>query len=907
MRKIFTLLLSLLTLSIMANPINKKLAEQIAVNQYKNYAAESISDFSVSTSFENSLDGITTFYTFNFKSGGFMIIAADDASIPVLAYSFEGSVDPEMYNPAATQWLENYSRAIVDISKSKASNLQTRPLWDNILNNKMPKSILDVPEFVTTRWDQGCYYNALCPLESGAGYGSCGHAWTGCVATTMSVIMKYHQWPVNGIGYHSYTHPEYGVQTADFAATTYNWAAMPNSVSSANAAVATLMYHAGVSVNMQYAAEGSGAFSEDVPFALVNYFNYDAGCHLEAKDNYPVIEDWYALIRNELDGLNPVYYAGSSTASGGHAWICDGYRLSDNKFHFNWGWSGSYNGYFAIGALNPGSYNFNEQNRVIVGAVPGNNTTSWIVQNTHFTTASRGINYIHAVNENVAWAMSYDGSGSNATTNDFARTIDGGRTWIPGDIIGGSTYGVGNICGLDENIAYVTLYNGTGNQTNTCGIYKTTNGGNTWTQLTGALQGSASFANNVFFWNELEGMCHGDVRDGYFEIYTTTNGGTTWTRVPQSSITGGTAASGEGGWTSVIETVGDSTIMFGTNKGKVYISDDRGFHWHVTNANITPGTNGGINMIAFTDADHGIVAQTISPISYRRTSDGGTTWETFTPNGPFFTNGLTSVPGSDGIYVSTGAAQGATGASYSTDFGLNWNLFPATDSKQFLATDFFSNSVGYAGGFNTDQNNDGMFRMIGTLGIAPGAQITTDPAEITSILAPEESDTIAMTISNPGDAPLDWNIALDGSPVWLSVDPAQGVTPVGESSIVNVIFSTSELSRSNYYSNLLITNNSTNSPLLQVPVTLTFTIGNKYLETANGISIFPNPAGEELRISSASVILNLSIFNLSGSLVKESKVNAKDYSVNVAEIPSGLYILRLTTENGIINKKINIK
>jgi hypothetical protein len=108
----------------------------------------------------------------------------------------------------------------------------------------------------------------------------------------------------------------------------------------------------------------------------------------------------------------------------------------------------------------------------------------------------------------------------------------------------------------------------------------------------------------------------------------------TWQRVPQANITGGTAASGEGGWTSVIETAGENTVMFGTNKGKVYISDDRGFNWRVTNANITPGTNGGINMIAFTDPMNGIVAQTVAPISYRKTSNGGTTWETITPVGP---------------------------------------------------------------------------------------------------------------------------------------------------------------------------------------------------------------------------------------------------------------------------------
>lgn len=821
MKKIITLVLSLITVVVMANPVDRNVAQQVAVNQYALNAPSGINDFSVASMFETTYNGIVTFYTFTFKSGGFVLVAADDASLPVLGYSYEGTVDQDTYNPAAKAWFENYSKAIAEISSSRMSNAETRAMWDQILNKQVERSILDVSPLVTTNWDQGCYYNAQCPVEPGAGAGSCGRAWTGCVATTMSVLMKYHQWPTSGIGYHTYTHPDYGVQTADFAAATYNYAAMPNSVNTANAAVATLMYHAGVSVNMQYGPDGSGAFSEDVPFALCNFFNYAPSTHLEAKADYPVITDWYALLRAELDAARPIYYAGSSTASGGHAWICDGYRLSDNKFHMNWGWSASYNGYFAIGALNPGGMNFNDDNRVIVGIEPGDNATSWIIQNTHFTAASRGISYMHAVSEDVAWATAYDGSGGGATINEFAKTVDGGETWTTGQILGGTTYGIGNISALDGTTAYAAIYNGVGNQNTTCGIYKTTNGGTTWSQLPGALQGSASFANNVHFWNTQEGMCHGDVRDGYFEIYTTINGGMTWQRVPQANITGGTPASGEGGWTSVIETAGENTVMFGTNKGKVYISDDRGFHWRVTNANITPGTNGGINMIAFTDPMNGIVAQTVAPISYRKTSDGGTTWETINPVGPVFTNSLSAIPGSDGIYVSTGAATGATGVSYSTDGGLNWTLFAGTGSKQFLASDFFNNSVGYAGGFNEDANNGGMFRMLGSLGVAPGPQISTDPQEVTATVAPGATTTVPFFIINNGDATLEWTITLDGTPSWLSISATSGSTNAGEMSEMTVTLDASSLTSGVYNSALIIANNSVNNTNLVVPVVFT--------------------------------------------------------------------------------------
>ncbi|HAH59710.1 MAG TPA: hypothetical protein DCL86_16335, partial [Bacteroidales bacterium] len=308
----------------------------------------------------------------------------------------------------------------------------------------------------------------------------------------------------------------------------------------------------------------------------------------------------------------------------------------------------------------------------------------------------------------------------------------------------------------------------------------------------------------------------------------TTNGGTTWTRVPQSSITGGSALSGEGGWTSCITTTGENTVMFGTNKGNVYISDDRGFTWRITSTGIIPASNGGINAIAFKDEMNGIVAQTQAPIQYRTTNDGGATWEAFTPTGDIFTNDIMYVPGTENTYVSTGAALGETGISYSHDGGLTWTIFPTTSDFQFLAGDFYDNTCGYVGSFNQDQYHGGMFRMLGELvpGVL-GAQIEVTPVAITATVEEDEVVTLPMIISNTGDAELTWNLEVDpATATWVSADITSGTVTMGESTELVITLDATALTGGPFNANLLINNNSTSTPVVTVPVQLNIYSGD---------------------------------------------------------------------------------
>jgi hypothetical protein len=209
------------------------------------------------------------------------------------------------------------------------------------------------------------------------------------VATAMAQVMKFWNYPTTGTGFHSYNHSKYGTLNANFGSTTYNWANMPNQLTSSSSseqktAVATLMYHCGVSVDMDYdvsANGGSGAYviSSTPPkthcaeYALKTYFGYKSTLQGIQKNDYTQTQ-WINLLKTELDASRPVLYAGFG--DGGHCFIADGYN-NNNYFHFNWGWSGSCDGYFALNALNPesggigsGAGTYNNGQQAVIGIEP---------------------------------------------------------------------------------------------------------------------------------------------------------------------------------------------------------------------------------------------------------------------------------------------------------------------------------------------------------------------------------------------------------------------------------------------------------------------------------------------------------------------------------------------------------
>ncbi len=274
------------------------------------------------------------------RDNGFVVVAGDDAvANPVLGYTDSGSFSYDKIPDNLKWWLGEYARQIEYMTTH------------GITSAPAPTFESNAGPLITTRWNQYEPYNNLCPIKQNE------RVVTGCVATAMAQVINYYEWPKQGTGSHSY---EWNGQTlsADFGSTTYDWDNMADIYDGSNSeaendAVATLMYHCGVSVDMNYdisANGGSGAFSRDVLTALVEYFGYASDVILKSRDYYSYNE-WLGMLKAEIDARRPIYYSAQST-SGGHAFVLDGYN-TDGYFHVNWGWGGLSDGYYQIATLNP--------------------------------------------------------------------------------------------------------------------------------------------------------------------------------------------------------------------------------------------------------------------------------------------------------------------------------------------------------------------------------------------------------------------------------------------------------------------------------------------------------------------------------------------------------------------------
>jgi hypothetical protein len=325
------------------------------------------------------------FYIFAPAEGkGFVIVAADDRVRPVLAYSFHNNAMRDtVVGPAMSWWLDGWQQQIDDLRKEKGKTRNEE--WKQLLEGKgIPQPLTVVDPLLTTQWDDGSPYNDSCPRHPQNNTLSSA----GCVATAMAQVMKYWNYPERGTGTFSYNSdsffglgPHFGIQTVDFGATVYDWENMPDILLQSSpdvqkAAVATLMYHCGVACETTYDVSGSGSYILSVPWprsghalnGMIKFFGYSSSATGMIREKYDD-NSWTTLMRGELDASRPIIYGGGTNYL--HCFVCDGYD-DENRYHFNWGWSGDGDGFYTLNNLKPSgsSYNFSSGQQMLVGIQP---------------------------------------------------------------------------------------------------------------------------------------------------------------------------------------------------------------------------------------------------------------------------------------------------------------------------------------------------------------------------------------------------------------------------------------------------------------------------------------------------------------------------------------------------------
>jgi photosystem II stability/assembly factor-like uncharacterized protein len=728
------------------------------------------------------------------------------------------------------------------------------------------------------------------------------------------------------------------------------------------------MYDAGVSVNMQYSTSGSGAFSEDVPYALMNYFNYQPGAVIQYKNNFSNVEDFKNIIRADLDQQLPVYYAGSNPTEG-HAFVCDGYNLGNSTFHFNWGWSGSSNGWYSIGALNPGGNQFNDNNSVVVHIKPYN--PNLIVRITHpVTNAVIGVGYpvqIKAATvrgsdnlmklfvDNVelassstdsiayTWNTSEPDLGSHevrvysySATDTVYNTINlNVAEWISQASGFTTTRGINYMSAADSNAAWATAFDPTA-PTGACSDFThTTNGGSTW--IPGVITNTTGLASAMVFAMSADKAyvpmykVSGNKPMG---IYVTTDGGATWNRQTTASF-------------SNTNSFPDCIHFFNDNEGwafgdpingefEIYTTADGGTTWTpVPGSAIPDPSSGEFGVVGYYSAVHDTLWFGTNMGRVYHSADKGHTWtvSTVTPfNGkyvkPTFSSGMHG--------IAQDKSQGSTGTMCETfDGGITWTLLTtvgpvyATDVSYVPGTGNVLVSSGSTGSMGCSYSfNGGHYwnDFVGTQG-AGYMQMTwlnnhCGWAGGTNSSATENGiyKFIGM-LSIPVPPPINLQDSVDNLAVSLTWEIPAYDTSLAVLQGYNIYRNNNKLNTA-LIAGMTFTDNLVSSGQYTYCVTAVYNagesskickdveviaVGNISPDAATKIQVYPNPVSDMIHIRSAVPINELQLNDLSGREIVKIYPGNENLDIPVKSLHPGVYVLTLQTAGGFWHNKVVIR
>ena len=347
MRKILLLFLAFLPTLLFADNVSQEKAQVIAEQFFTSskaqmrYSSSSMPSLRMIWNGENDVtrtQQAPAFYVFNNENGkGFVIVSGDDCTTsPILAYSFDQNFSADDMPDNVSNWM-NGIRSEINEARAKGIASRRNAMFEH--NDRTP-----IVRLETALWDQRSPYNSQLPM----GY------VTGCPATAISIIMRYHKWPEKGVGVIPESNDKIGAVELGH---TYDWDNMPLTYNDMptdyqKEQVGVLMRDVGAMVRTQYGGGTAGANPEEtLPQLMPIYMRYNAQTiksyfKRDFSDN-----EWHAILQKELDEKRPILYGGYSTG-GGHQFVLDGYA-TDNYYHVNWGWSGVSNGYYLLTDMCP--------------------------------------------------------------------------------------------------------------------------------------------------------------------------------------------------------------------------------------------------------------------------------------------------------------------------------------------------------------------------------------------------------------------------------------------------------------------------------------------------------------------------------------------------------------------------
>ena len=321
------------------------------------------------------------YYIFNNPAGGWVILSADDRTMPVIAYSDEGSFRTEGMPDNMTAWMDDVSREISDArADDTAVPAVIRDAWDAL--GAVPNGTGTRKWYTTAKWDQLTPYNDKCPVARN----EIKKAAAGCMATAMAIIVRFNEWPACGTGvignYVTESKPV-RIDSRILDGNYYYYDRMPLTDGADSYwsnteidAVSQLIYDCGVMVKMDYTySDGSAAVMEDAVAAFKNHLLYSDKASIQYRSSYKT-DQWFSMIVNEIDAGRVLLYGGIGQ-KGGHAFVCDGYDLDGSKIHINWGWGGNNNGYYTLDLRVKDDEAYPYVQRAVIGLAPNTADVSY--------------------------------------------------------------------------------------------------------------------------------------------------------------------------------------------------------------------------------------------------------------------------------------------------------------------------------------------------------------------------------------------------------------------------------------------------------------------------------------------------------------------------------------------------